>query len=102
MKKYINASVGGDNYPILVGCGVLEELGDYLASANCVAIICDKYFETSSISPIASTSILANYPVFYLDGGIDASGTVDCADWLKLITHRCKNPCTSKSPPWRR
>ena len=85
MKKYINAFVAGDSYPILIGCGVLEELGDYLASAQCVAIVCDKYFESSLSSPIASTSILANYPVFYLDGGIDAKGLVAVqaiVDWL--------------------
>lgn len=85
MKKYINASVGGDAYPILIGCGVLEELSDYLSSSKCVAIVCDKYFELSLSSPIASTSILADYPVFYLDGGIDAKGleaVQAIVDWL--------------------
>ena len=85
MKKYINASVSSDVYPILIGCGVLEELSDYLSSAQCVAIVCDKYFESSLSSPIASTSILTDYPVFYLDGGIDAKGVVAVqaiVDWM--------------------
>ena len=85
-KHYINARVGSDSYPIVVGCGAVEELEVFLEGADKpVVLVVDKYFRDDQVSGSILESILGTYPATFLDGGIDSKG-IDSAmhiiDWL--------------------
>ena len=85
-KHYINAKVGGDSYPIVVGYGAVEELEGFLESAaKPVALVVDSCFKDNQFSGSILQGILRAYPTTFVEGGIDSKGinsAMDIIDWL--------------------
>ena len=85
-KHYIDARVGDDSYPIVVGYGAVEELEAFLeGAAKPVALVVDIYFEDDQVSGSVLRDILRTYPSAFVEGGIDSKGinsAMDIVDWL--------------------
>lgn len=85
-KHYINAKVGGDSYPIVVGYGAVEELGAFLeAAAKPVALVVDTCFKDNQAFGSILKDILRTYPSTFVEGGIDSKGinsAMEIIDWL--------------------
>ena len=91
MPHAINARVGNDKFPIIIGKNLIDELNSFIASysKDSVFIICDNFFQKST-DPYSNqlNDFLKGHNHQYIDGGIEEKSLDSFSDITKLL---CKH-----------
>ena len=89
MVHSINARIGNDKFPIIIGNHLLDDLNSYIKSykKENILIICDNFFlnATDKISKDLRT-FLNNYNHHFIDGGIEEKSINTFLEIIKLLS----------------
>ena len=88
MPHAINARVGNDIFPIIVGKDLIDELNSFISTynKNNVFIICDNFFQKSK-DPYSQqlNHFLKDHNHHYIDGGIEEKSLDSFSALIKLL-----------------
>ena len=88
MPHAINARVGNDKFPIIIGKNLIDELNSFIStySKDSVFIICDNFFQKSKdLNSQQLNNFLKDHNHHYIDGGIEEKSLDSFSSITKLL-----------------
>ena len=90
MPHAINARVGNDIFPIIIGKNLIDDLNAFIASYSkkSVFIICDNFFQKSEdLNSQQLNNFLKDHNHHYIDGGIEEKSLDSFSCITKIIMY---------------
>tara|TARA_A100001035_G_C27782780_1_gene502675 strand:+ start:2604 stop:3713 length:1110 start_codon:yes stop_codon:yes gene_type:complete len=88
MPHAINARVGNDKFPIIIGKDLIDELNSFISSyrRDSVLILCDNFFQKSKdLYSLRVNNFLKEHNHHYIDGGIEEKSLDSFSAIIKLL-----------------